>query len=328
MSRLHADELEQRAEALTRLQSQCALCPRRCGAARQEQQGFCGQPLEVRVAWVGAHGGEEPALTRGAGAGTVFLEGCSMRCGFCQNHQISHGPRYPGQAMDAAALAGRFLELQERGCPNIEWVTPSAHLPGLVAALALARRRGLTLPLVYNSNGHERVEVLRLLEGVVDIYLPDAKYGDDALAARLSGTPGHVQVNRRALLEMWRQAGELRLDHRGSAVGGMLVRHMVLPGMLDNTRQVLSWLAEALGPSVWVSVMSQYAPIWVARRRRPPPELRRRITRREHQRVLQLLAELGLERGGVQDRASWIDFLPDFNRRQPFSSEALQVAGY
>jgi len=222
--------------------------------------------------------------------------------------------------MGRQELADAWLNLQARGCANIEWVTPAPHLPELVAALALARRQGLHLPVVYNSSGYERVEVLRLLRGVVDLYLPDAKYSDSGLAKELSRAADYVPVNRRALLEMWRQAGPVRLDRQGRAVSGLLVRHMVLPGHLQNTRGVLSWLSRALGQGVWVSVMSQYAPLWVARGAQPL-NLRRRLSRREHAHVLRMLEQEGLGLGWVQDRASWIHFLPDFTRARPFRRE-------
>ena len=310
-----------RAHDLDDLARACRLCPRQCGVPRQDGQGFCGQPPGARVAFMGPHRGEEPALTRGRGAGTVFLEGCSLRCGFCQNHQISHAPLGRGRIMDREELATAWLALQARGCANIEWVTPAPHLPELVAALALARRQGLHLPVVYNSSGYERVEVLRLLRGVVDLYMPDAKYSDGALARELSRAADYVPVNRRALLEMWSQAGPVRLDRQGRAVSGLLVRHMVLPGHLQNTRGVLSWLSRALGQGVWISVMSQYAPLWVARGAQPA-SLRRRLTRREQDLVLRMLEQEGLGLGWVQDRASWIHFLPDFAMPRPFACES------
>lgn len=263
-------------------------------------------------------------LTRGRGAGTVFLEGCSLRCGFCQNHQISHQAQERAQAMGPEELAASWLALQAQGCANIEWVTPTAHLPALVTALALARRQGLHLPLVYNSSGYERVRVLQLLRGVVDIYLPDAKYSDPGLSQALSGAGDYVAVNRRALQEMWSQAGPVRLDRQGRAVAGLLVRHMVLPGFLANTRGVLSWLSRALGQGVWISVMSQYAPLWVGRGE-PPASLKRRLTRREQALVLEMLAQEGLTQGWVQDRAAWIHFLPDFSQARPFKPEPAQL---
>lgn len=318
--RLQPEQLLERAEELSALARECRLCPRACGVQRGRGAGYCGQGLATRPAYIGPHRGEEPALTRGSGAGTVFLTGCSLRCGFCQNHQISHASPGHLRAMGQKELAEAWLDLQHQGCANIEWVTPTAHLPRLVSALALARRQGLHLPVVFNSGGYERVEVLRLLRGVVDLYLPDAKYSDADLGRELSGAADYVQVNRRALLEMWRQAGPVRLDRQGRAVAGMLVRHMVLPGMLANTCGVLSWLARTLGQGVWISVMSQYAPLWVVKGS-APPSLRRRLTRREQALVLDMLAREGLSLGWVQDRASWIHFLPDFNRAKPFKRE-------
>ena len=178
--------------------------------------------------------------------------------------------------------------------------------------------------MVYNSSGYERVRVLRLLRGVVDLYLPDAKYSDPRLSRDLSGAADYVRINRRALQEMWSQAGPVRLDRQGGAVAGVLVRHMVLPGFLANTRGVLSWLSRALGQGVWISVMSQYAPLWVAPGE-PPASLKRRLTRREQALVLEMLEQEGLTQGWVQDRASWIHFLPDFSRARPFKPEPARV---
>ena len=286
---------------------------------RRREPGFCGQPEALRVAAVWAHRGEEPAISGDRGAGTVFLTGCTMRCGFCQNHQISHPPLVQDWAMSAAELADRLLELQLEGCHNVEWVSPTSHLPALVEALARARERGLHLPLVYNSNGLDRVRVLRLLDGVVDIYLPDAKYADDDLAPELSHTARYVASNRRAVQEMWRQVGPLRCDEEtGIARAGLLIRHMVLPGHLDNTRQVLAWIREELGPDAWVSLMAQYYP---AHLQRSTPGLRgptRRLTPREYRLAVEALEQAGLDNGWVQELEAWKRYQPDFLSDEPF----------
>lgn len=268
-----------------------------------------------------AHHGEEPGLSGSGGAGTVFLAGCPLGCSYCQNHQIS-GPdaaatRAPAHwRQSVEELARGYLALQARGCHNVEWVTPTPHLPALVLALALARERGLELPVVFNSGGYERPGVLRLLQDVVDVYLPDAKYGLPGPAAALSDAPDYVEVNRRALREMWRQVGPPHLDRAGLLRRGLVVRHLVLPGHLASTEAALRWLAEAFGPTLWVSLMAQYYP--------PDPEqpgpLGRRLTRREYDRAVDLLLELGLHRGWVQDRRAHRTFRPDFSQKDPFGS--------
>lgn len=319
-------ELNRRADALRELQRRCQLCPRRCGARRQpDQPGFCRQPAALHVARVCAHGGEEPALSGSAGAGTVFVAGCTMRCGFCQNHQISHARPRPSWRVEVDELARALLELQARGAHNVEWISPTQHLPGLVRALAAARARGLRLPVVYNSSGYERVAVLRLLEGVVDVYLPDAKYADPALARRYSTTMDYVEVNRRAIAEMARQVGTgLALDAAGIATRGLVIRHLVLPGALDNTHAALTWIADAIGRDAWLSLMAQYQP--AARAAAGHPRFRalgRPLTRREYDRAVELLVEFGFDNGWVQEHAPRArGYLPDFERAAPFAADA------
>ncbi len=319
-TKLSSQRLRQRARQLRQLQRPCRLCPRRCAVDRSREPGFCGQPLAPGVAAMCAHRGEEPALSGERGAGTVFLTGCTMRCGFCQNHQISHPPGAGRQEWSSSVeqLAFGFVELQRRGCHNIEWVSPTSHLPVLVEALALARERGLDLPLVYNTNGFDRATVLDLLDGVVDVYLPDVKYADEQLARQLSDTPSYVEVNRRALVKMWRQVGPLECDGEGLARRGMVVRHLVLPGLLQNTREVLGWIRAELGPEVWVSLMAQFYP---AHRHREASGLQgpsRRLTRREHRLAVEALEQAGLDNGWIQELEAWKTYQPDFLARDPF----------
>ena len=312
--------LTRRLSKLRELQSpRCQLCPRRCGADRIRSAGFCGQPLSLQVGAACAHHGEEPPLSGQGGAGTVFVAGCTMRCCFCQNHQISQPARLePGWSRAPDRLARRLLSLQRAGCHNVEWVSPTQHLPALVEALLLARRRGLTLPVVFNCNGYQRTSVLELLSGIVDVYLPDAKYGDAALATRLSCTSDYVAVNRRALREMQRQVGPLELDAQtGLARRGLIVRHLVLPGQLSNTREVLSWIADALGRDTWVSLMAQYYPTHrtaVANGPPRPAALLRRLGPRELRRAVATLEAAGLDNGWIQDRGRTRTSRPDFRR--------------
>lgn len=322
---LSVTEMRERLTGLRALQSPCQLCPRRCGVDRRSQAGRCAQPLALQVAAVCAHGGEEPPISGESGAGTVFVAGCTMQCCFCQNHQISQpAGLQPGWATDPARLASRLLELQRGGCHNVEWVSPTQHLPALLEALCLAREQGLALPLVFNCNGFHRVEVLRLLEGIVDVYLPDAKYSDDGLARELSATDDYVEINRRALVEMQRQVGPLVLDPgSGLARRGLLVRHLVLPGAIENTRGVLRWIAGALGTGTWVSLMAQYYPAHRAAGRDP---LHRRLSPREYRRAVAALDASGLVNGWVQERATGTLYRPDFLRARPFEGAPLSTA--
>ena len=291
---------------------------------RRHQPGFCGQSTVLGVASVCAHHGEEPALSGEGGAGTVFLTGCTMRCGFCQNHQISHPLAHATTpwSTSPSALSSELLELQRRGCHNIEWVSPTSHLPDLVEALALAREGGLHLPLVYNTNGLDRVRVLRLLEDVVDVYLPDAKYADDDLARRLSDTSEYAQVNRRAMREMWRQVGPLQCDaDTGLARRGLVVRHLVLPGLLQNTREVLQWIGAELGPGAWVSLMAQYYPAHLTREVPGLEGPSRRLTGREHRLAAEALDRAGLSNGWVQELEAWRSYQPDFLTETPFGED-------
>jgi putative pyruvate formate lyase activating enzyme len=311
------DELTYRARWLRSLMKSCRLCPRACGVDRSAgETGFCGLGPELRVAKALLHHGEEPPLVGRGGSGAVFFSGCTLRCVFCQNHQISHDGL--GHAMTAEALGREMLELESSGCENINLVTPTAQLPAALEALAVAREGGLRVPLVYNSGGYESVEVLRVLDGIVDIYLPDFKYGTDEAARRYSSAPEHpgfVAQCLEAVREMYRQVGPLRT--RGdAAVRGLIVRHLVLPENRARTDLVLELLAEQLSPRISLSLMAQYRPCAGAG---DFPEINRRIRREEYEAALETAEALGFEEGWFQDLDE-IDggFLPDFGREEPF----------
>jgi putative pyruvate formate lyase activating enzyme len=301
--------------ALAALLEHCVLCPRRCRINRlRGERGFCalgGQTILNRVL---PHFGEEPPISGEHGAGTVFFSSCNLRCPFCQNYQISHAPC--GQVADAASLAWQMLDMQRRGCHNIEAVTPTPQLPGFLEALVLAVERGLTLPVVYNCGGYEEPEIIRRLDGIIDIYLPDFKYSDGGLAARFSGAADYPEIAVRALREMYRQKGSnIILDEDGVIRSGLIVRHLVLPGQIENTRRVLRAIAEELSPSVHVSLMAQYYPIDAVRHH---PELGRGISRAEYEEALEEFRLLGFYRGFVQDLESGDHLRPDFRKDNPF----------
>ncbi len=242
-----------------------------------------------------AHFGEEPPITGKTGSGTVFLSGCTMACVFCQNYQISR--LSVGQPITDEALADVYLDLQKQGCENINWVTPTPHLPFLVNALAIAMARGFSLPVVFNTNGYCRRETLELLDGVVDIYLPDMKYGEDVWGEIYSAAADYFERNVEAVEEMVRQTGPLELDERGVAVRGVLVRHLVLPGGAAGSRKVFRALA-GIDPRVPVSLMAQYRPCFEAQ---GDAMIGRRLTREEFEQAIADFDESGLERCYIQD---------------------------
>jgi putative pyruvate formate lyase activating enzyme len=243
--------------------SSCRLCPRACGPDRLAgERGFCGAGALAKVAAVSLHHGEEPPISGTRGSGTVFFTHCNMTCLFCQNYPISQLGN--GREMDTPALAGELLRLQAKGAHNVNFVTPTPHAPQLADAVRAARERGFRIPVVYNTNGYDSLEALALLEGVVDIYLPDAKYRSPVLAGEISGTPDYVGHNHAAIAEMVRQTGFLAVDGNGIATRGVLVRHLVLPGKAEETERVLAHLADAFGSDLPLSLMGQYFPAFRA----------------------------------------------------------------
>jgi len=260
----------------------CDLCPRGCDVDRRRELGSCGTPDTATVASWGPHHGEERPISAHRGSGTVFLSGCNLACAFCQNADISSTPACrSGRRMSPDALADVFLELERLGCHNLNWVSPTHQVAALVAALERAAGRGLGLPIVYNSGGYDDADVIRDLGDVVDVWMPDLKYSDNAVGAELSGVPDYVERAREALAEMFRQVGDRwELGPDGELRRGMLVRILVLPGDLAGVERSLRWIADRLSPELPVSLLAQYRPLL----RRPVsrfPELCRRLERDE-----------------------------------------------
>jgi len=290
-------ELLQRVrQAYSRLR-RCDLCPHRCGADRmQGDLGRCRSGFGLRIASANLHRGEEPPISGTRGSGTIFFSGCTLRCRFCQNFPISQFGN--GENISTAGLASRFISLQRRGAHNINLVTPTHYLPQILAALWLAIPLGLRLPLVWNSSGYETVDALRLLDGVVDVYLPDMKYADDSVAVTLSGAPRYVEHNRGAVLEMLRQVGHLRIDEEGIAASGLIIRHLVLPEGMAGSVETLPWIAANLGQETHVALMSQYFPAGDAA---SIAGIDRRLNAGEYDAALTALERAGLDEGWVQE---------------------------
>lgn len=282
----------------------CTLCPRQCGVDRTTGRlGFCRMPGQLRAAKAMLHYGEEPPISGAFGTGAVFFSGCTLRCVYCQNREISEGGK--GKPLEPGQLRAIFERLIDEGAQSIDLVTPTQFLPDILPALTPK----LPVPVVYNCGGYERVETLRLLEGLVDVYLPDLKYADNTLAARLSRAPDYFETATAALREMYRQVGAAVLED-GQLSRGLLVRHLVLPGHLDNSLRVIEWLAEAFPKGdVLVSLMSQYVPIGVQE-----PPLDRRVTGEEYAGAVSWLELCGLKNGYVQDAAAaTTEYLPVFD---------------
>lgn len=287
----------------------CYLCPRKCGAERTEHTpgGVCASPLLPMAARAAAHYGEEPCISGERGSGAVFFTGCNLKCVFCQNREISRGGG--GKALSVQELRDVFLRLQDENVHNINIVTGTHYTPAIAEALSMAR---LKIPVVWNSSGYESVETLKMLEGLVQIYMPDLKYLDSSLAARYSAAPDYPEAAVKAIAEMFRQRGKFELDDDGMLRSGVLVRHLILPGALDNSRAVIDHIAENYpGDEILFSLMSQYTPMPGLERY---PELCRGITKEENDELIDYMTDKGIEYGYWQEPdSSTGDMIPAFD---------------
>ena len=303
-------------EAFLSLLEKCELCPRRCKARRLKgEKGYCGITGEIIIAHHGAHFGEEPPISGTEGSGNIFFSSCNLRCIYCQNFQISHKTR--GKAVSTDELIDMFFRLEQDGCHNINLVSPTPYVPFIAAAIEKAKQEGIGVPFVYNTNAYENVKTLKILEGLIDIYLPDFKYWNPQIAKRLSDAPpekGYPEYAKAAILEMKRQAGNLIVED-GLARKGVLIRHLVLPGGLAGTRQIIGWIKKNLGTGTFLSLMSQYYPMHKAG---AYPMINRKIRQEEYDSLIEFLAEDGFENVFIQELDSAALFMPDFTREEPF----------
>ena len=285
-------EIETRIKELYAMLSDCELCPRRCGVNRLKgEKGFCRSSARVKVASAHPHFGEEEVLVGTHGSGTIFLSNCNLGCVFCQNYDISH--LGVGYEVSEAELAEMMLELQRLGCHNINFVTPTHFTPQIVAAIKIAAERGLRVPIVYNCGGYESVQTLRLLDGIIDIYMPDIKYSRSESAEKYSKARDYFEVCKSAVREMHRQVGDLVTDERGIAVRGLLIRHLVMPNDVAGSEEILRFVAE-LSKNTYINIMFQYRPMFKAYEYE---EINRTVKISEYRKVVETAVKLGLWRG-------------------------------
>ncbi|XCP84161.1 radical SAM protein [Roseburia hominis] len=289
----------------------CMLCPRRCGSDRENgKTGFCGETAAVRVARAALHMWEEPCISGTEGSGTVFFTGCTLRCVYCQNHQISVGD--VGKIVSEERLAEIFLELLEKGANNINLVTPTHFVPQIIRALDKAKSRGMHLPVVYNTGGYECEETLKMLEGYVDVYLPDFKYMSVKHAGQYSAAPDYPQVAMRAVAQMVKQTGSPVFDERGMMVKGVIVRYLLLPGCLGDAKKIVEYLYRTYGNQIYMSLMNQYTPLNTLDREKYP-RLGNKVSERAYERLVDYAISLGVEQAFIQEgETAKESFIPPF----------------
>lgn len=288
----------------------CLLCPRKCGTNRRTgQTGVCGVSSEIKVARAALHYWEEPCISGKRGSGAVFFSGCSLHCVFCQNREISDGKE--GKVISKERLSDIFMELADKGANNINLVTPGQYIPDIVWAVNDAKSRGMKLPIIYNTSGYENVTELKLLEGIVDVYLPDFKYMDSTLSARYSRAKDYPSVAKQALSEMVRQQPDVVIDDAtGLIQKGVIVRQLLLPGHVNDAKAVLKYLYDTYHDHVYISMMSQFTPIAL----KDYPEINRTVTRREYERLVDYALEIGITNAFIQEGDVAKDsFIPEFD---------------
>ncbi len=285
----------------------CSICPRKCGVDRSLNKGFCGMEDNSVLAKAFLHMWEEPCISGSRGSGTVFFSGCNLKCVFCQNYQISQNNF--GKEVSVEQLSKIFLNLQAKGAHNINLVNPTHFVRQIHDAVK--ESEGLNIPILYNSNGYEGIEGLKIMNGIVDVYLPDLKYFSSEVSREYSSAKDYFSIASKAILEMYRQVGSPVFSSEGIIEKGMIIRHLILPGHVNETISILDWIKSNLPEDIYVSIMSQYTPYYKAELY---PEINRRITRREYEKVLNHVYKLGIENGYVQERDSAEEeYIPNFD---------------
>ncbi len=294
---MKVDHIEENIEKAYALLEECTVCPRRCGVNRMKGEvGFCGVGAKPKVASWNLHSGEEPPISGSRGSGTIFFSGCNMRCSYCQNFPISQLRH--GREISPEELADMMIHLQSRRCHNVNLVTPSHFVPQILSALSCAWRKGFDLPLVYNTSGYDSVDSLKLLQGVIDVYLPDMRYSSNRMAHEFSSVDDYVESNRAAVKEMYRQVGNLVTDERGIARRGLVIRHLILPDNIAGSGETFRFIKEEVSPQAYVSLMGQYFPSFEAGQ---CVSIGRKITAQEYQDAVESFFKSGLSKGWMQE---------------------------
>lgn len=288
---------------------ECNICPFLCGVNRGNTIGRCGCHDKVKIALASLHYFEEPCISGENGSGTIFFTGCNLKCIYCQNYEIS--TKQVGREVSIEELADIMLEQQKRKAENVNLVTPTMYMYQIIEAIKIAREKGLIIPIVYNTNGYERAESLKSLEGYVDVYLPDFKYFDNKLARKYSKVKNYAEVTKKAIMEMYRQVGAPVLDKNGIIQKGLMIRHLILPNHIQNTKDVLKWLKENIDEEVYIDIMAQYFPTYLAKQ---DDKLNRKLTKKEYEEVKQYVSELDIKNGYMQELGEHEEeYVPEFN---------------
>lgn len=274
----------------------CKICPHQCGVNREKKLGRCKAGNKIEIGGYSLHQFEEPCISGDNGSGTVFFSKCNLHCVFCQNYEISNLGK--GKQIELEELSDIFLKQQENKAQNINLVTPTIYTLPIIEALKLAKIKGLNLPIIYNTNGYENIETLKKLEGLVDVYLPDLKYFYDDIALTYSKVKDYFKIATQAILEMYRQVGKTKFDANGMITKGLIIRHLVLPNNIENSKQVLKWLKDNIDEEVYISVMTQYFPTYKAKEY---PEINRKLSKKEYREIENYIDELDIKNGYMQD---------------------------
>lgn len=291
----------------------CTLCPRNCGVDRTVKTGICNSTDKCRIVRAALHYWEEPCISGDSGSGTIFFSGCSLGCVFCQNYAISDGKSQYGVEVDTDRLVEIFYELREKGANNINFVTPTHFMPHIRRVAGVAKDKGFNLPFVYNTSGYERVERIRELNGLIDVYLPDMKYFDGEMSAMYSKAPDYFAYASRAVEEMVRQRGRVEFDSDGIVKKGVIVRHMILPNHTKDSKRVIEYLYKTYGDDIYISIMNQYTPV-KTKRMEGYPDIARAITDREYDKVIEYALSLGVKNAYIQEgETNKESFIPDFD---------------
>lgn len=292
------------------MNQKCNLCPCNCNVDRKTKLGVCKACDKVKIALSSLHFYEEPCISGTRGSGTVFFSNCNLKCVYCQNYEISQ--ENMGEEITTEKLAQIFIKQQEMKAHNINLVSPTPYVTFIIEAIKIAKENGLKIPIIYNTSGYEKIETLKMLDGYIDVYLPDFKYMDNNLAILYSKAPNYVENVKNALKEMYSQVGSPVLDKNGIIKKGLIIRHLVLPNQIENSKKVLKWIEENMDPSVYVSVMAQYFPTYKAKQ---SEGLNRKLTMEEYKEIEEYLYNLNLENGYIQELGEHEEeYVPDFNR--------------